>query len=96
MGSEMCIRDSVCTKVVVVKNQYAGMCTVGCLTHGPSNALKMLDATQVMEVLESDQMVGLGVQVSFLCYILLWHIRFTFLKVFQSDYLALTTLFKFK
>ena len=35
-----------------------------------------------MDCLERDQMVGLGVQVFFLCYIILWHIRFTFLKEF--------------
>ena len=86
----------VCTKVVVVKNQYAGMWTVGFPVRVPNNALKMLDATQVMEVLERDQMVGLGVQVFLLCYMILWHLRFTFLKVFPSDYLPLKTLFKSK
>ena len=57
----------VCTTMVIVKNQYAGMCTVGCPVRIPNDAFPILDAIKAMDRLERDQMGELGVQVFFLC-----------------------------
>ena len=53
--------------MVIVKNQYAGMCTVGCPVRIPNDAFPILDAIKAMDRLERDQMGELGVQVFFLC-----------------------------
>ena len=85
----------VCTKVVVVKNQYAGIQCGKVLFQRA--ALKMLDAIQVMESPERDQMAGLIVQVFFspLDHSLAYALP-DFKRVLPSDYLPLKTLFKSK